>query len=74
MTNYLLCGMKRSNLQKWSRMAQHNRAALDAMNRNSDESGKEEAKGDETNSDNNDSKSNEKEDDGEEEQVGDRQL
>ena len=71
MTNYLFCGMERSNLQKWSRMAQHNRAALDAMNRNSDESGKEEAKGDETKNDN---KSNEKEDGGEEEQVGDRRL
>lgn len=33
-----------SNLQKWSRMAQHNRAALDAMNKNSDESGKKGAK------------------------------
>ena len=69
-TNYFFCGMKRSNLQKWSRMAQHNRTALDAMNRNTDESVKEEGKGDETK---NNDKSNEKEDGGEEKQVNDKQ-
>ena len=46
-------------------MAQHNRTALDATNRNTDESGKEEGKGDETK---NNDKSNEKEDGGEEKQ------
>ncbi|XP_067034346.1 probable 3',5'-cyclic phosphodiesterase pde-5 [Acropora muricata] len=54
-----------SNLQKWSRMAQHNRAALDAMNKNSDESGKKGAK--ESGKDNA-SKSDKKDDDSEEKQ------
>ncbi|XP_015768337.1 PREDICTED: probable 3',5'-cyclic phosphodiesterase pde-5 [Acropora digitifera] len=55
-----------SNLQKWSRMAQHNRAALDAMNnKNSDESGKKGAK--ESGKDNA-NKSDKKDDDSEEKQ------
>lgn len=54
-----------SNLQKWSRMAQHNRAALDAMNKNSDESGKKGAK--ESGKDNA-NKSDTKADDSEEKQ------
>ena len=47
-------------------MAQHNRAALDAMNKNSDESGKKGAK--ESGKDNA-SKSDKKDDDSEEKQV-----
>lgn len=54
-----------SNLQKWSRMAQHNRAALDAMNKNSDESGKDRAKGGDTDDSN---KSDEKKNSAEETQ------
>ena len=47
-------------------MAQHNRAALDAMNKNSDESGKKGAK---ESCKDNASKSDKKDDDSEEKQV-----
>ena len=49
-------------------MAQHNRAALDAMNKNSDESGKDRAKGGDTDDSN---KSDEKKNSAEETQVSD---
>ena len=69
------CGVNRTNLQKWSRMAQHNRAALDAMNPSSDESGKEEPAGKEEKegkeTDPAGNTNNEKEDAGEEKQVSD---
>lgn len=37
-----VCVIKRTNLQKWSRLAQQSRTALDAMNSPSDKSGKDE--------------------------------
>ena len=37
-----VCAIKRTNLQKWSRLAQQSRTALDAMNSPSDGSGKDE--------------------------------